>query len=934
MFALERSSRLLGLWLRLYQARTLLDTGRLANRLGRNARITNLRFGIDERDGMERRKEAKQPWTQRQLGLFPCCEAGKGIKQHRIAAWVALFLLGTIGVSGCGWVSRRDGASDKPAKSPASQSPLKNTRENLYSKAEFDYQQGRLEAARTESESGYREFLKKIPELAGKFQLLRVLVMLEQGDLPQNALAELSAAPLSVFSSCDAMARKHMLEAVAYSRLGDQSKVERSMKEAERPCANAEPSLAADLATRRGAYLDDWVLAEEDFRAALKISREQHDQFREAGALLNLSHTQQILEHYDESVEFGQASVNTSRKNGYKLYENRAEGNVAIDLYKLGDFDRSLSLLSEVEASAVSLGLKRDEMIWRNFRGLVLEQTGQFSLAAAEYRQALAMANQLRDQDQATYACVGLAFVSLEIGNWQEAAYFSQQGREDARLNQNRPMELAALLVQGQIASHNRDERTAERLLAEVAHDPGHDRQSLRWEAQVALANIYATEHKLPAANAEYQVALNTVRDARCSVYQESLRMPFFANTTRVYSSYIDFLVQQGKAAEALKIADESRALTLAEGLGIEGKKCLASETNFNPQRASRDAQATILFYWLGAEHSYLWAVTPDRVQTYPLPPAAQIDLVVQTYSKALVGSRDVLRSGDPTGSSLYQTLVAPAEQSLLRGQRVIVIADGSLSGLNFETLINPKPQPHYWIEDVCVENASSLRLLAAGSGKHVRPGGGRLLLIGNPQPPAEGGFELLPNAAREMQSVQKYFSGDEVVFEKAGSTPTAYLGSHPEQFAYIHFVAHGVASLTDPLDSAVVLSPTPVTSPSQGSDAIYKLYAREIMTRPLKADLVTVSTCKGAGVRSYTGEGLVGLSWAFLHAGAHHVIGALWDVSDESTPQLMAAMYAELVKGSPPEEALRAAKLSLLHLDSPFHKPYYWAPFQLYTGF
>jgi len=104
-------------------------------------------------------------------------------------------------------------------------------------------------------------------------------------------------------------------------------------------------------------------------------------------------------------------------------------------------------------------------------------------------------------------------------------------------------------------------------------------------------------------------------------------------------------------------------------------------------------------------------------------------------------------------------------------------------------------------------------------------------------------------------------------------------------------------------------------------------------MTHPLKAELVTVSTCKGAGVRTYTGEGLVGLSWAFLHAGAHHVIGALWDVSDESTPQLMSAMYAELVKGSPPDEALRTAKLAMLHSSSPFHKPYYWAPFQLYTG-
>jgi CHAT domain-containing protein len=76
-----------------------------------------------------------------------------------------------------------------------------------------------------------------------------------------------------------------------------------------------------------------------------------------------------------------------------------------------------------------------------------------------------------------------------------------------------------------------------------------------------------------------------------------------------------------------------------------------------------------------------------------------------------------------------------------------------------------------------------------------------------------------------------------------------------------------------------------------------------------------------------------VGLSWAFLRAGAHNVIGALWEVSDASTPRLMDQLYDELKKGRSPEAALRSAKLSLLHSDGVFRKPFYWAPFQLYTG-
>lgn len=93
-------------------------------------------------------------------------------------------------------------------------------------------------------------------------------------------------------------------------------------------------------------------------------------------------------------------------------------------------------------------------------------------------------------------------------------------------------------------------------------------------------------------------------------------------------------------------------------------------------------------------------------------------------------------------------------------------------------------------------------------------------------------------------------------------------------------------------------------------------------------ADLVTISACYSAG-RSYSGDGLVGLSWTFLRAGAHNVVAALWDVSDASTVQLMEKFYDSLNKGGSPDAALRAAKLSSPH-GKEFHNPFYWAPFQL----
>jgi CHAT domain-containing protein len=112
-----------------------------------------------------------------------------------------------------------------------------------------------------------------------------------------------------------------------------------------------------------------------------------------------------------------------------------------------------------------------------------------------------------------------------------------------------------------------------------------------------------------------------------------------------------------------------------------------------------------------------------------------------------------------------------------------------------------------------------------------------------------------------------------------------------------------------------------------------FKLYARDIIRQRLSADLVTISACYGSGLRDYAGEGLVGLSWAFLRAGSHNVIGALWAVDDASTAQLMGNLYQGLSQGKPPRDALRAAKLAMLHSDSVYRKPFYWAGFQLYSG-
>jgi CHAT domain-containing protein len=196
------------------------------------------------------------------------------------------------------------------------------------------------------------------------------------------------------------------------------------------------------------------------------------------------------------------------------------------------------------------------------------------------------------------------------------------------------------------------------------------------------------------------------------------------------------------------------------------------------------------------------------------------------------------------------------------------------------------------------------------------------MLIIGDPPSP-DPQFPRLAHAAEEVTRIQQQFKSC-VVLTGAAATPSAYARAMPERYGIVHFVAHGVATRLRPLESAVILA-------REGES--YKLYARDIVRKRLHARLVTISSCHGAGTRAYTGEGLVGLAWAFLHAGARQVIAALWEVNDSATPGLMSDLYAGIRRGDDPAVALRAAKLKLVRGTNVDRLPRYWAPFVLYSG-
>jgi len=817
--------------------------------------------------------------------------------------------------------------------------PLEDTRPGGV-QAEYDYawklfQHGDLARSQQEAEEGARQFQFDDPAWVSKFELLEAESMLFRG-MYEDALRLLAAChPRS--DNPEGTIRKLAIEGVAFTHQQQLFVADERLEEAENLCKKTDCAACGDVLRARGILAvkqGQLTEAKQSFLAGFSFARTHHDPLLEASTALNLGWTALQINHFDEALDWSRTAYRAGVELGAENTVQIASGNLGWAYYQLGDDERALGQFLEAEKSAAKLGNIHYELKWISTAGYVYHDAGDSARAAQSYCQALYLAKQIDSKEDIVNALEDLAQVSVETGKLEEASSY---------IDQVTPMELAGsnrlsanvLLTQGMLAAARLQDRQAESLFRAVQDDPASP-TTTRLDAGDELARLYERQGNTQAAERMYKATLTNFESARAELKNEESKLPFLANAARIYDDYIHLLVQQGRSDKALAAADQSRARTLAQGLGLAVGKTSFQPAALNPRQIARKTGATLLFYWLGARQSYLWAITPTRIALIQLPAQDELVARAERYRKALLDLQNPVETGNEDGQALYKLLVAPAAKLIRPNVPVMILSDGALNQLNFETLLVPgsdpgigpssasSPRMHYLLEDATLLSAPSLAMLAAA--KPARIGDRSLLLLGNPVSSSED-YPSLPLFGFEMSRIERHFAADRLaVSEGRQASPEAYLSSHPAQYSYIHFVAHAVASRTDPLDSAIILSR------GQAGEDSFKLYARDIMLHPIDAQLVTISACYGSGTRTYAGEGLVGLSWAFLRAGAQSVIGALWEVSDDSTPRLMDTLYQGLEDGQTPAVSLRQAKLALLHSQSRFRAPFYWAPFQIYT--
>jgi CHAT domain-containing protein/Tfp pilus assembly protein PilF len=389
------------------------------------------------------------------------------------------------------------------------------------------------------------------------------------------------------------------------------------------------------------------------------------------------------------------------------------------------------------------------------------------------------------------------------------------------------------------------------------------------------------------------------------------------------------------------------------------------------------DTNTVFLEYSVAPDGLVLWAITKDKSTAYKLPGQDVGDLVekyVKTLRQPLMTPAEI-SAHVATGTELYQKLLQPAEKLIVGKTRLIIAPDGPLYYLPFETLIvsnstrasgklrNLSEVP-YLIKNfqiIYVPSASILVEQQKTLGKERNTAPFPLLAFGDPiyqtktpgsPADAKTQADMVANiTVRGLNLNRLEFSGDEVkniarIWGVPLNSEHINLGNRASvarlreldlaKYRILHFATHAVAGddlsfLTQP---ALILSQL---GSQDGTSGILQFV--DILQLKLNAELVVLSACDTGLGRFREGEGIVGLTRAFLYAGAASTVSSLWEVEDQSTGLLMEEFYRRLRKGESKAEALRQAKLELIQskvelkalgMRESLAAPFYWAPFIL----
>jgi CHAT domain-containing protein/Tfp pilus assembly protein PilF len=703
--------------------------------------------------------------------------------------------------------------------------------------------------------------------------------------------------------------------------------------------------------------LGDHAKALEIFEQALAQHRALGNRAGAATALMNLGTVHANLgDLANAQVYYGQALAE-QRALGERAFAAGTLMNIGTVLQKQGDHAKALACFEQALAEQRALGDRAGAAVTLGNIGAAYDWLGDIDKARQNYEQALAEQEALGHRYDEGLMLLNLGYVYQRLGDRDRARRLYEQGARAAK-----SLRAAALLVSAQrnlahlhlvagephraLSAAQSALREVETLLGGLGQEEGARarEQHVSLFALGALAAVRAEDaaEVLTFLESGRAGALLDALDKR-----DALRWKAEALPPELRQQDLDAQARESVARRAYDLAVQrkdlkaTRVATVALDEATEQVRQVAG-------RIQRELKQQAGLFYPRAKTIEEVEKTLEPGQALVLYGLCRTDGLDEALALVLRSDGERIVSLGKTSAveaaceALHATDTDTDAAPALKRLRALLVEPLGLAGDVKQVLISPEGALCYVPFGALFEQA--VGLTPSGT-THVllrgedRARGEGVLALGAPD---YGGVSqgaqaiyhrgrtlaLLPATRLEVETI----GTQALLGAKASEAGLREALVQSQRWRAVHFACHGLVDVERPMLSSLALS-------RAGDDDGF-LTALEILRMKIPADLAVLSACETATGRIVKGEGIVGLTRAFMFAGSPRVLCSLWKVDDEATQALMIKFYAlwnpKEGEGLGAAEALQKAQEYVRNFkdDSGTQKwkhPYYWAAWVLW---
>lgn len=327
--------------------------------------------------------------------------------------------------------------------------------------------------------------------------------------------------------------------------------------------------------------------------------------------------------------------------------------------------------------------------------------------------------------------------------------------------------------------------------------------------------------------------------------------------------------------------------------------------------------EKAILRYIVTQKHVFAISINNASVEVALLKDTDTLKNLVNTYTQKI---KTLDKNLNALSTKLYGLLIEPALKDVEAGKQLLIVPDGFLNYLPYETLRDASGT--YVLQNHSIGYATSLPLYQLQQNKD-EPKNNRIAVFAPQYKEASltsvgerQGLLKLENTKEEATLVSSFFTGE--VFTDPTNMKQQFL-SDASSYTMLHMAMHAI-----------------IEDGEETSNLVFsledRLYLSQLYGMELPSSLVVLSACNTGSGNLKDGEGVISLSRAFTYAGVAATVTSLWQVPDKQTKQLMGYFYENLKEGLNKADALSKAKLDYIKntKNAELRHPYYWAGFVL----